>query len=122
MSDRTPMPWRGSARIAWALALVLVGGPLAAAEEHAMSTAEITLSGPQARAIAVAHAEFQKTAYLVEHYEVIVATHDDAFEVIFLPAAAPGRSTRGGETPAGKEIHYWVARRDYALLRTTYAR
>ena len=88
-----------------------------------MSIVEITLPGPQARAVAVSHAEFQKTGYLIEQYEVIVAPHDDAFEVIFLPAAAPGRSsTRGGETPAGKEIHYWVSRRDYAVLRTTYAR
>lgn len=83
---------------------------------------ELAVSGPQARAIAVAWAEFAKTGGEPARYEVIVATHADAFEVIFVPEAPPGRSLRGGETPAGKEIHYWISRQDFELHRTTFAR
>ncbi len=85
-------------------------------------TKEVALTGPQARAIAVAWAEFTKTGGVPAQYEVIVATHTDTFEVIFVPEAPPGRSLRGGETPAGKEIHYWVSRQDFGLQKTTFAR
>jgi hypothetical protein len=87
-----------------------------------MMTTDITVPGPQARAIAVAQAEFQKTAFAIENYQVIVTPHADAFEVTYLPAQPAGRSVRGGETPAGKEIHYWVSRQDFSLLRTSFAR
>jgi hypothetical protein len=87
-----------------------------------VNTPEITLTGPQARAVAVACGEFGKSGATAQNYEVIVVTHPDSFEVIFLPEAPAGRSLRGGETPAGKEIHYWVSRRDFGLQKTTFAR
>jgi hypothetical protein len=85
-------------------------------------TPEITLTGPQARAIAVAWVEFAKTGGVPAQYEVLVATHSDAIEVIFVPMQPPGRSLRGGETPAGKEIHYWISRQDFVLQKTTFGR
>ena len=87
-----------------------------------MTTPEIALAGPQARAIAVAWAEFAKTGGVPARYEVIVATHADTFEVIFVPEYRPGSGLRGGETPAGKEIHYWVSRQDFGLQKTTFGR
>ena len=87
-----------------------------------MTTPEIALTGPQARAIAVAWAEFAETGGVPARYEVIVATHTDTFEVIFVPEAPPGNGLRGGETPAGKEIHYWVSRQDFGLQKTTFGR
>jgi hypothetical protein len=87
-----------------------------------MTRPEIILTGSQARAIAVAWAEFAKTGGAPAQYEVIVATHAGAFEVIFVPEAPSGGSLRGGETPAGKEIHHWVSREDFGLLKTTFAR
>jgi hypothetical protein len=87
-----------------------------------MNPPEITLTGHQARAVAVACGEFDKSGATAENHEVIVATHADAFEVVFLPEAPAGPSVRGGETPAGKEIHYWVSRRDFSLQKTTFAR
>jgi hypothetical protein len=85
-------------------------------------TKEVALTGPQARAMAVAWAEFAETGCVPAQYEVIVATHADTFEVIFVPEAPPGSSLRGGETPAGKEIHYWVSRQDFGLQKTTFGR
>lgn len=87
-----------------------------------MDTPEITLTGPQARAVAVACGEFDETGAAAELYEVVVVTHADAFEIVFLPEAPAGRSVRGGGTPAGSEIHYWISRRDLSLQRTTFAR
>lgn len=96
--------------------------PVYAGTAQTMKPQETTLAGPQARAIAVGYAEFEKTGFLIEGYEVIVAAHAEAFEIIFLPAAPEGRSVRGGQTPAGKEIHYWISRQDFSLKRTTFAR
>jgi hypothetical protein len=87
-----------------------------------MTRPEIALTGPQARAIAVAWAEFAKTGGVPAQYEVIVATHADTFEVIFVPEHPPGSSLRGGETPAGKELHYWLSCQDFGLQKTTFGR
>jgi hypothetical protein len=87
-----------------------------------MTPPEITLTGPQARAIAVAWAEFAHTGGVPAQYEVLVVTHSATFEVIFVPEQPPGRSVRGGATPAGKEIHYWISREDFGLQKTTFGR
>jgi hypothetical protein len=87
-----------------------------------MSRSEITLPGPMARAVAASHAEFTKTGYAIERYEVIVVTHADAFEVVFVPQPAPGEDVVGGYNSAGRELHYWISTRDFSLLRTSYGR
>ena len=124
--DNARMPTARHVCSAAFAAVLLAGAPRFALATDTqglpMTTPEITLPGPQARAIAVAWAEFAKTGGVPAQYEVVVVTHADAFEVIFVPEAPPGRSQRGGETPAGKEIHCWVSRRDFGLQKTTFAR
>jgi hypothetical protein len=87
-----------------------------------VTTPEIALTGPQARAIAAAWFEFAKTGGVPAQYEVLVATHSDAIEVIFVPEQPAGHSLRGGETPAGKEIHYWISLQDFELQKTAFGR
>lgn len=57
-----------------------------------MTGPETTLTGRQARAVAVAWAEFATTGHDPTHYQV------------------------------GREIHYWISRDDFGLQRTTIAR
>ncbi len=87
-----------------------------------MRLAELTLPGPAAGAIAVSHDEFVKTGSAIGRFDVLVVTHTDAFEVIFVPEQDPGDETLGGRTSAGRETHYWIASADLRLLRTTYGR
>ena len=87
-----------------------------------MPDAESELSGPAARAVAVGHAQFAETGYAIERFSVEVVTHPDSFEVVFAPEQTPGHPVRGGFTDAGRELHYWVSRQDFSLLRTSYAR
>jgi hypothetical protein len=84
---------------------------------------EVSISGPQARAIAIAYAEFAKaTDHVLDRYEVVVVVRDDAFEVVFVPGPDPGPTIRGGRTSAGPERHFWISRTDYSLLRSSFAR
>jgi len=84
---------------------------------------EITMSGPVARAVARAMTEFLATQQVeLERFEVVVATGAGACEVIFLPAPDAGPTTRGGESSAGREMHFWVSLTDGQLLRTSFAR
>ncbi|MBV8209109.1 MAG: hypothetical protein JO133_03505 [Burkholderiaceae bacterium] len=84
---------------------------------------ETSLPGPQTRAVAVAYAEFAKSSdRLIERYQVLVTTHDDSFEVVFVPDPDPGVTVLGGRTSAGPEMHFWVSRSDYSLLKSSFAR
>jgi hypothetical protein len=87
-----------------------------------MNAPDITMTGPQARAVAIAFAEFARTGADVARHEVMVVTHADVYEIIFLPEQAPGGRIRGGKTEAGRETHFRVSRQDFSLLRTHYAR
>lgn len=78
--------------------------------------------GVQARALAVAMAEFTKTGYDLTRFEVILRTEADQVEVVFVPEQEPGRCVRGGGTVHGRELHYWVATADARVIRTHYAR
>lgn len=82
---------------------------------------ETVLAGLAARAVAAAWPLFEREGASAARYEVIVVTHADAFEVIFVPAADGGPSVRGGATGAGRELHCWVSR-DGQVLRQHYAR
>jgi hypothetical protein len=87
-----------------------------------MSAAELALPETVLRAIAAGRAEFAKTGYAIERFEIVVRTHAEAFELVFVPEQAPGQSVRGGRTDAGRELHYWLAANDFTLQRTSYAR
>jgi hypothetical protein len=84
---------------------------------------ETSISGPQARAIGIAYAEFAKTTdHVLDRYTVKVVASGDAFEVVFVPGFDPGPTVRGGRTSAGPEMHFWVSRSDYSLLKSSFAR
>ena len=86
-------------------------------------TPEITMSGPIARAVARAAAEFQSAGHgAIERFEVIVATDGATCEVIFVPEPDPGASIRGGQSSAGREMHCWISIADGELLRSSFAR
>jgi hypothetical protein len=78
--------------------------------------------GVQARALAVAMAEFAATGYDLTRFDVIVRIEGDQVEVVFVPEQEPGHSVRGGGTVHGRELHYWVSAADATLLRTHFAR
>jgi hypothetical protein len=80
-----------------------------------------SVSGPEARAIAVAYAEFAKSGQDIQHFRVYLDSHPDALEVSFVPEP-DGTGTRGGSNRNGVETHYWVSKKDYQLQRTTLAR
>jgi hypothetical protein len=88
-------------------------------QDHAPDT---TLSGQEARAVAVAFQEFAQTGLEIHRHTVIVVRHAASCEVIFVPEPEPGRSERGGRTAAGREVHYQVSLAHGALERTSYAR
>ena len=108
------------------LGLVSWGSPmpaLAVATQQVKPRKEVTMPAVVARAVAVAQYEFHKSGFTEASYDVLVNLHDDAFEVIYVPEQSGGRgSVRGGETPASKEIHYWVDRKDFRLQRTVPSR
>ena len=88
-----------------------------------MAMNDLTMPGPIARAVARATTEFLATQQVdLDRYEVIVSTDASACEVVFLPAADPGASVRGGQTSAGREMHFWIALADGQLLRSSLAR
>ena len=81
------------------------------------------VSGPVARAIAVAYAEFALTGDDLNHFTVRLAQGERGVaEVVFVPDQVPGHSVRGGSTVYGRERHYHVRLDDGSLLRTTYGR
>ena len=83
---------------------------------------DLSISGLQARAIAIAYAEFAKTDRVLDRYMVEVVASGDAFEVVFVPGPDPGPTVRGGRTSAGPEMHFWVSCSDYSLLKSSFAR
>ncbi len=88
-----------------------------------MATSDLTMPGPVARALARATTEFLATQQVeLDRFEVVVSTGADACEVIFIPAADPGPTTRGGQASAGREMHFWVTLTDGQLVRSSFAR
>ena len=84
---------------------------------------EITMTGPVARAIARATTEFLAMQQVeLERFEVVAITADGTCEVVFLPAPDPGPTTRGGQSSAGREMHFWLSLVDGQLLRKSFAR
>ena len=83
----------------------------------------ITLPGPIARAVARATAEFLAAQQVeLDRFEVVVETDAHTCEVIFVPSPDAGASARGGETSAGREMHFRIALADGQVLRTSFAR
>ena len=88
-----------------------------------MATSDLTMPGPVARALARATTEFLATQQVeLDRFEVVVSTGAGTCEVVFVPAADPGASTRGGQTSAGREMHFWVTLTDGQLVRSSFAR
>ncbi|MFL6700041.1 MAG: hypothetical protein ACJ8GJ_22960 [Vitreoscilla sp.] len=86
-------------------------------------TTEITMTGPVARAVARATTEFLSAGHgAIDRFEVIVTTGADTCEVIFVPEPDPGATTRGGQSSAGREMHFWVSTADGELLKSSFAR
>ena len=90
----------------------------------ASQTTEIRMPAAVARAVARATNEFLAIHPRAElgRFEVVVITEARACEVVFVPAADPGASARGGQTSAGREMHFWIALADGQLLRSSFAR
>jgi hypothetical protein len=91
--------------------------------DRLLSPHELQMTGPQARAVAVAYAEFARTGADPGHFTVIVTPRPSTIEVIFLPELTPGRTIRGqGATPDERSPQYSISRDGATLLRTTYGR
>ena len=83
---------------------------------------DTTFTGLEARALAVAHAAFAETGHDLRRYAVVLRSQGASCEIVFVPEQEPGRSVRGGETSAGREIHYHVNLDSGLLERTHFAR
>jgi hypothetical protein len=83
---------------------------------------ETTMSGTAARAVARATSEFVASGQAVDRFEVVVMRHAESYEVVFVPEPDPGASVRGGQTSAGREMHFWISAADGELLKTSFAR
>lgn len=80
------------------------------------------VSGPVARAIAVAYAEFAQTGDDLRRFAVLVKDSEPGVaEVVFTPEWKAG-DPRGGRNEYGFERHYHVRLDDGSLLRATLAR
>lgn len=99
--------------------------------ENAIAQEVNLITGPELQAGAVALAKFtsdEKRAD-ISNYRVFFKESLSEFEIIFIPnqpeqdvSAAGHQLVVGGETHYGREIHYFVSKGTFELLRRSFAR
>lgn len=86
------------------------------------------LSGSLTQAVTAATNAFKAQFTLdLKHYTIYIDKHEKEFEVTFVPdephkvdARHPGIA--GGESVYGPEVHYFVSRKTFKVIRYEYAR
>jgi CO dehydrogenase/acetyl-CoA synthase delta subunit len=90
------------------------------------------MTGLQLQACSVALARFKsdESHANIANYKIAVKEYPTEFEVVFIPnqpSVQDGSSksrqiTVGGETAYGREVHYFIAKATYQVLRRSFAR
>ena len=83
------------------------------------------VTGVEARAIATAYPEFEKTLpdSKATDYDIHLREEGDVVVVVFVPRPGEGdENLLGGRTSRGREWSAWVSTEDFTVKKTSFAR
>jgi hypothetical protein len=84
----------------------------------------VVLTGGQLKACAIALEHFSRLpegANIIK-FQVYVDDDDENHEVIFVPIRTKEDVGRGGIAAAGREVHYFVSKENFEVVRRSFSR